>query len=261
MGVRTVVWGRYGWMVLDGLCHALDTRAGTTLANAENTSYIRQHAIVFLRSLAYAWPCVHCRISYGRFVEAATAPNTDTVLSAERIGTMRFSVWVWAVHNAVNRKLGKPLMAWKDKPEPQPRFESPAWVSALLWLASYVQGDADHAGRKLVDSFWFHAWKLMSLLRHPFVDFVEAREPDLLARQQLSVRAAQSQTSHQSTGWSMKQRLAMLEPWRRLWADWAKLTSTGERALAAGPPVWLSAWLGAVQRAVVGCKPSDTGCV
>lgn len=71
----------------------------------------KQFIELFLSSLAYL-PCAVCRKHASKYVE--TYPIHDVIGKPDRDGEdhMGMFEWVWRMHNAVNHRLGKPMLEY-----------------------------------------------------------------------------------------------------------------------------------------------------
>ena len=94
-GLDKKVWGKHGW----GLLHA------ATFGYPENPSLEKQFAMWnFLHSLSCALPCETCVNECDSYVKT-NPPPVDNAKKLQK--------WGWKFHNAVNKRLRKPLFSWE----------------------------------------------------------------------------------------------------------------------------------------------------
>ena len=103
MGVRTKVFGRYAWLLLEGVANFFDeyiTEETDPLCLANMKSYLTE----FYFLLGFVLPCIYCRISYQEFTDPEHPhENTDLYkMLTLKDGAKRF---VYNLHGRVNNKL------------------------------------------------------------------------------------------------------------------------------------------------------------
>lgn len=101
MATRREVWGPPAWRFLH-LSAALSDRKDVWAL-----------WMPFLRATAQVLPCDLCRTEMIQYVQANRyAANPITVTGADvKDGMMRY---LWAFHNTVNTRSGKPVIPWED---------------------------------------------------------------------------------------------------------------------------------------------------
>ena len=70
--------------------------------------------IKYMTNLCYTFPCLHCRVHCSDYI--SKNPINDYKNIEVEIQGMLLSlgmfIWTWKFHNAVNLRLGKPIMSW-----------------------------------------------------------------------------------------------------------------------------------------------------
>lgn len=104
-GVSTEIWGPKAW----GFLHAVTFRYPEENASKQK----RVSAYQLLVSLEQLLPCERCR---KHFVAYMKDPSTgiNGTLSRHLQNRLSFATWVVNLHNAVNERLGKPVMTFEE---------------------------------------------------------------------------------------------------------------------------------------------------
>ena len=133
MGVRTVVFGKFAWQYLHGLCQWLDAH-----------EHDRKLAIRVLSALVWIMPCIYCRRSAAVFI---TKDKLNPTKIGKKHGSDTFKEWAYRLHQQVNMKLfwqdvknNKPRI-WSHWLGYQPPLKKVKYVKALSkhWLSSVIQ--------------------------------------------------------------------------------------------------------------------------
>ena len=101
MAVTREVWGPVTWRFL---------HLSASLSDRNDVAALW---MPFLKAMALVLPCDLCRQDMNRYVtQIRYSANPLTVTGPEvKDGVMRY---MWAFHNSVNERLGKPTMTWED---------------------------------------------------------------------------------------------------------------------------------------------------
>ncbi len=104
MGVKTSVWGRYAWLVLEGVASTYDDfYMRFRFERPEEMRQLKELTTTFFFLVGFVVPCIYCRISYRSFTEPSTSePGLDIRMHLEH-GKAR--LLVYNLHNRVSRKL------------------------------------------------------------------------------------------------------------------------------------------------------------
>lgn len=136
VGVKTYVWGPFGWDVIHGL-----GRAGREAQTRRLPKVVRLvHLLLFL--LQFLLPCRHCRKSYGGF------------LSVELKSVVDLFELTYLAHELVNKKLDfQRHKGISDREARQPTvaeayevalpLDSEKFMTSLLWFLNFTIRDMD----------------------------------------------------------------------------------------------------------------------
>jgi hypothetical protein len=91
------VWGKHLWYSL----HYIALGYPTGPSNKDKESYR-----TFFTSLCKVIPCEHCCEHYSQYL-------VDHPISASLGSRLELFEWTWRCHNAVNERLGKPVMTYE----------------------------------------------------------------------------------------------------------------------------------------------------
>lgn len=92
----TCIWGPHLWSLLDSLVRVLNPRYLLRDLTDDDRREYRRDLILLLYSLRYMLPCMHCRDSYRVYVKTLP-PEAEADLT----------IWLWKVHEEVNKKLDR----------------------------------------------------------------------------------------------------------------------------------------------------------
>lgn len=95
-------WGRSGWTFIHACSYAY---------SAAPTAEERSHMHAFIRSVGHVLPCATCRRHYAQFMERALARGAESDSLRGRDALTRTIV---DLHNEVNRRAGKPIVAYEE---------------------------------------------------------------------------------------------------------------------------------------------------
>lgn len=101
MGVKTKVFGRYAWLVFEGMGKLYDDYMAQT-TDPVLKSNMQNYMAEFMFSIGTVLPCVYCRRSYQTFTHP-DHPEIDIYrFLSQANGGKRL---IWTLHNRVNTKL------------------------------------------------------------------------------------------------------------------------------------------------------------
>lgn len=104
MGVKTKVFGPFGWVMLEGVARAFD-RYLTQETDSDKRLLIKDLMREFLFLIGFVLPCVYCRVSYREFTDPAHPCNRHCDINrviGEPDGAKQF---VYHLHKRVGIKL------------------------------------------------------------------------------------------------------------------------------------------------------------
>jgi len=110
-GMQTNVWGPAGWVFLH--CIVQNYPWNPTLK--QKTQYKK-----FLSAIACVLPCKYCRDSFAQYVSEKDSRLDDKSLKNRKTLTL----WLYKIHNKVNRKLNVPQSHWPSFEAVWRRYES-----------------------------------------------------------------------------------------------------------------------------------------
>lgn len=128
MSPKVATWGRCGWVLFHSVAFAYSQRP---------TLMERRNMLDFLWSLGAVLPCRRCRKHYLEYLEIHLRGGVNAAALRDRDTLSRFTV---ALHNDVNRRLGKPIVTYdtvRHRYEVDDDEESGPWgwgIGALLVL-------------------------------------------------------------------------------------------------------------------------------
>lgn len=108
MGVKTKVFGKFAWIVFEGIARLYDetmTQATQTLS-ARDKCILKNLMTEFYYLIGFVLPCVYCRISYREFTNPLfPSPTTDLEKCFMQNQPDGMQHLIWCLHNKVNEKL------------------------------------------------------------------------------------------------------------------------------------------------------------
>lgn len=70
--------------------------------------------INLMKDACYGFPCINCRVHCSDYINNHPLEeflNSTIEINGEKLLLGMF-VWTWKFHNAVNKRIGKPIMSW-----------------------------------------------------------------------------------------------------------------------------------------------------
>jgi len=105
-GMYPDVWGPMTWRLVHGMAKRFD-ETKTSSKEAADLFYL------FLLHISWVLPCVHCRVSYQRFLTEFSqgSPGKKSIQDYFEEGNAGELACI--IHNLVNQKLNKPQVEWR----------------------------------------------------------------------------------------------------------------------------------------------------
>lgn len=123
----TYLWGPLLWRLLESITRVLNPAYLGVNKSEFDTKAYKDRVLLLLYSLRYVLPCVYCRESYRRFISNLPPEEREDLW-----------VWVWDVHELVNKKLDRPPILTLEKYEKRlmiwPTLLAPYQLWTLLTL-------------------------------------------------------------------------------------------------------------------------------
>lgn len=119
MGVKTSVWGKYAWIVLESIASLYDQYMLDDTKTSDQRTHMKDLMTQFMFLIGEVVPCVYCRISYQLFTNPMDPKNKGVnikhMLSVPKNGAKKL---IYNIHNQVNYKLqGQERKKYKHNPK------------------------------------------------------------------------------------------------------------------------------------------------
>lgn len=89
--------------------------AGLWISIHKATLFLTEDEFIrYVRQLQKNFPCAHCKEHFGRYLQDKPPEKYKTIKIEHKGKVMELGMflWSWEFHNAVNKRLNKPIMSW-----------------------------------------------------------------------------------------------------------------------------------------------------